>query len=436
VTISGENYLKKGIKKMSYTEKEVIGIISELGDKFNLYKGKMETRFQGYDDEINNLKEQAGAIEKAVAIGQSPGGGFVSGAAESQLASSKFGFENLGHLALDIRQAAVNGGRPSGRITQLVEASASTYSTEGVGADGGLLVPPDYSTQIMGDILEPEGILGRCDSIPVVGNSFVSPTDETTPWGATGIQAYWENEAEAFTQSKMKLETNTQRLGKITALIPVSDELLEDSVALSVYLQRKINEIFRFKITLAIIQGSGVGQPLGIMNSGCLKTVAKESGQTADTIVVENIFKMEAGMMAEHRKNAVWLGNSTILPQIRGLYLIVGDGGIPVYMPQAGMSANPFNTLSGLPVVYTEACEPLGDLGDIILADLSQYRVIYKSSGIQSDVSMHVWFDQGLTAFRFVMRISGQPWRSSVITGRDGSTTYSPFVTLAERAEG
>ena len=76
----------------------------------------------------------------------------------------------------------------------------------------------------------------------------------------------------------------------------------------------------------------------------------------------------------------------------------------------------------------------VGDLGDLILADLSQYRIVMKATGMRQDVSMHCWFDSGLTAFRFVMRISGMPWRSSVITGRDGSTTYSPFVALAERS--
>jgi len=48
-------------------------------------------------------------------------------------------------------------------------------------------------------------------------------------------------------------------------------------------------------------------------------------------------------------------------------------------------------------------------------------------------VSIHLWFDYDTTAFRFVLRIAGQPWWSAAADPRDGSATYSPFVALAER---
>jgi HK97 family phage major capsid protein len=42
----------------------------------------------------------------------------------------------------------------------------------------------------------------------------------------------------------------------------------------------------------AIINGTGAGMPLGVLNAGCLVSVTKESGQKADTIVAENAVKM------------------------------------------------------------------------------------------------------------------------------------------------
>lgn len=387
----------------------------------------------GYDQKFDDLKAQADAIENAVAKGQMPGGYLSSGT--SELSPDKFGFKNLGQLAFAVRNAARPGTAPSDGLRDYIQASATTFGSEGIGSDGGILVPPDFSREVMADAFSDDGILGRCNITTVLGNSYVQPTDESVPWGSTGIQAYWENEATALTQSKPSLKTNTQRLGKITALVPVSDELLEDAPTLSAYLDKKIKEIFSFKISLAIVQGTGAGQPLGILNAGGLKSVAKESGQAADTILFENIAKMEAAMLPQHRKNAAILAHSTCLPELRSMYLSTGsDNGVAAYMPAGGLADNPYDRLAGLPVIYTEACNPVGDVGDLILADLSQYRIIMKASGMRQDVSLHVWFDQGLTAFRFVMRISGQPWRSSVITGRDGSTTYSPFVALAERA--
>ncbi len=44
------------------------------------------------------------------------------------------------------------------------------------------------------------------------------------------------------------------------------------------------------------IGGSGAGQPLGIRNDPAKITIAKETGQTADTIVYPNLTKMFSRM--------------------------------------------------------------------------------------------------------------------------------------------
>jgi hypothetical protein len=46
---------------------------------------------------------------------------------------------------------------------------------------------------------------------------------------------------------------------------------------------------------------------------------------------------------------------------------------------------------------------------------------------------MHLWFDYAVLAYRFIIRIAGQPWWASYITPRDGSNYLSWAVTLAER---
>jgi HK97 family phage major capsid protein len=80
-----------------------------------------------------------------------------------------------------------------------------------------------------------------------------------------------------------------------------------------------------------------------------------------------------------------------------------------------------------------EQCSTLGDKGDIILADFSQYLLIDKGQ-MQNATSIHVKFVNDETAFRFVYRLDGQPMWNSALTPYKGSDTLSPFVTLAERA--
>lgn len=52
------------------------------------------------------------------------------------------------------------------------------------------------------------------------------------------------------------------------------------------------SEEFGFKVDDAIINGTGAGMPVGILNSKALVTVPKEPGQAAGTITVQNIVNM------------------------------------------------------------------------------------------------------------------------------------------------
>ncbi len=96
---------------------------------------------------------------------------------------------------------------------------------------------------------------------------------------------------------------------------------------------------------------------------------------------------------------------------------------------RAGIREYIFSTFAARTV---EASAALGTVGDIVLADLSQYIAITKG-GVKADESMHFYFDQNIRTFRFVMRLGGQPWLSTPITRKNGSSTQSHFVTLATR---
>ena len=103
-------------------------------------------------------------------------------------------------------------------------------------------------------------------------------------------------------------------------------------------------------------------------------------------------------------------------------------------MPPGGLSVAPFGTIYGKEVVPTEACQTLGDVGDIIFVNMKQYMTVRKTSGIRAETSVHLWFDQDMTAFRFILRVAGEPWWNSVIARANGTNTLSAYVTLAARA--
>ena len=193
------------------------------------------------------------------------------------------GFRSLGDFARSVKLATRGNIDP--RLLRNAVPGTATTSTEGVGADGGYLVPPDYRTAILKAITGEDSLLSRTDQWTTQSNTLIIPADETTPWQTSGgILAYWESEAGVKTQSKVSLKEKTVKLNKLTALIPVSEELLEDASSLDSYLQKKIPEKFGFAVNLAMVQGTGVGEPQGVLNCPSLVTVVKGS-QGADTII-------------------------------------------------------------------------------------------------------------------------------------------------------
>jgi HK97 family phage major capsid protein len=340
------------------------------------------------------------------------------------------GFRSFGEFAMAVRSA--RGGQPDNRLLN----AASTFGSEGTGADGGFAVPPEFARELYVKVQAEENLMNRCAPLTIGGNNITIPKDETTPWQTSGgVIAYWEAEAAAVAASKPSLESSTIRLAKLMALVPLTDELLEDAIGLESWLRAKAPAKMAAKINTAIVSGTGAGQPLGILNSDSMVSVAKESSQPADTIYFANVNKMFSRMYAPWRRNGVWLINQDVEPQLNAMaFDPAATSKVPVYLPNGSVAGSPYATLLGRPVVPVEACSTIGDQGDILFVDFNQYWVISRAGGVQTDTSMHLYFDQGLTAFRFTFRMNGMPAWSSAINPQNGTLTRSWAVALDARA--
>jgi HK97 family phage major capsid protein len=355
-------------------------------------------------------------------------------AAPRATAGGTAGFRHLGDFANSVRMASMRSG---GELDpRLRNAAVSTYGNEGAGADGGFAVPPDFRTDILAPVFNEDSLLAMTDRLQSSSNTLTLPTDTTTPWQTSGgIQSYWTAEGASKTQSKPALGETTLKLHTLATLVPVTEELLEDSPAMGAYLNRKAPEKMDFKVSDAVVRGTGVGQPLGFLNSPALVTVAAEGGQSADTINVTNLAKMWGRLPIQSRRTAVWLMH----PDVEAQLPLMSLANQPVYLPPGGVSGNMYGSLWGRPVIPHQVAETIGDVGDVMLVDLKQYLTVTKTgggrdaNGLKSDVSIHLWFDQDMVAFRFTLRVAGQPWWPSAIAQRDGSNTQSPYVTLAAR---
>ena len=343
------------------------------------------------------------------------------------------GFHNFGEYALAVSRASLRSGAyVDPRL--IVNAPTST-STSGVPADGGYAVPPDFRQEIMRKVMGEASIVSFTDQQTSSSNAITFPVDETTPWqGTGGVRVNWTGEGQKITESKVALGEATVKLEKIAALLPVTEELLADAPALSRYISSKVPANMGFALNDAIINGDGTGKPLGMMNSGALLTVDKEASQTADTITYRNIVAMWSRLHSAGKSKSVWLVNPLVDEQLMMMSFPGAGTAVPVYMPPGGAADTPYARLFGRPVIPTEACAGVGDAGDILLADLSQYMTATKTQGMRADVSMHLYFDYDIMAFRFILRFGGRSWWTAPIAGKAAGVQYSAFVALEERA--
>jgi HK97 family phage major capsid protein len=345
-------------------------------------------------------------------------------------AKGAWGWRSMGEFSAAVRFAG--RGKVDPRL--IVATGPTSWGNESTPADGGYAVPPDFRQDIIKHVMGEDALLSRTDQQTTSSNAITFPIDATTPWQSSGgILATWENEGGQKDQSKPTLGQLTVRANKLTALVPVTDELLEDVGAMANYLRVKTPEKMNFAINDAIINGSGVGRPLGILNSPALVTVDEDDSQDADTVTFGNVVRMWGRLYAPYRRNACWLINQDVEAQLQAMAFPGTGTAVPVYIPPGGLSGAPYATLFGRPIIVTEACPELGTTGDIILADLSQYLTVVKAGGIRSDISMHLWFDYDITAFRYVIRIGGQPWLSAPIDRKNGSNTLSSIVVIEDR---
>lgn len=338
-------------------------------------------------------------------------------------------------------QAVIRSSNPGARVdSRLLEVRAPTGMNETSPADGGFLVQQDYQEMLTTGAYETGILSNKCTRIPIgPGKNGIKLTmlDETSRANGSrggGIQAYWAGEAEQKTKSSPKLRQMELNLKKLVGLIPITDELMEDATALESWLTLMFKQEFGFQIDQAIVNGTGVGQPLGFMNSAALVTQADESTQAAAVLNWKNIVKMYSRLPAASISKAAWYYNSEIFPALATMQFDAGatSGSVPLFIPANSSAGQPQNTLLGLPMIPIEQAAALGTPGDLILADMSQYLLIEKG-GVKTASSIHVRFEYDESMLRFVLRTDGQPLWRTALTPLNGSATKSPFIVLDTR---
>jgi len=360
-----------------------------------------------------------------------------------------FGYEQFGEYMRDVMLFSQKTPQVTDKMKKVLaydrRTKASTtddpMTTQNV-EDGAALIPPTFSDKLFRKTFDESDLLNDVDTYNIGGNSIVFPRlkEDSRATGSRygGVQTSWVAEGTNLTGTRPKFDRLQLTLKKLMALVFVTQEQLDDTgLALEQLLMNVVSTEMNFAIMDALINGDGVGKPLGILTSPANVQVAKESSQANQTVVAANISNMYARCQSTLRKGANWYINQNVEPQLDLLALSIGTGGstVPMYLMPGGLTGEAPGRLKGRPVKVIEQAQSLGANGDIILTDPKSYCFVTKG-GIKTAMSMHLRFDYDEQVFKFTFRCDGAPWWPKALTPYKGTTTLSSIVSLAVRGSG
>lgn len=391
------------------------GMMEELNEKIKELEKKEDNKLKGF---MNDLEKGKGGKPEEKA------------------------FETLGLQLKAVALAGVPGGAKDEKLIwegNLPTKDVASGSNTLVGAEGGFLIVPEFSKDLI-KLTHDTGVVYKdCRHLPIAGNRIIlNALKEVSRangsrWG--GLLAYWVSEAGTVTARKPAFRQIDLKLNKLMGIHYSTEELLADTVALEAIVKQGFGEEFAFLIDDAIIDGSGAGKPRGILSCNALIEVSKVAEQDDYTFLSDNVWDMWNAMPAKNRTRAKWYIIQDLEKHIQKLNLKIGTGGIPLFMPPGqGIQTAPSGNILGRPVVPIEQCKTLGYPGDVIFADMQEYIVIEKKgAGIKAGASVHVRFIYDEMTYKFTYRIDGQPVWEDTITAYNTSVERSPFIVLEER---
>lgn len=357
---------------------------------------------------------------------------------------SKELFSSLGEFMQAVLNAKRNPAMADHRLLEL-NAWGNKYQAGIAGAgtapleDGAYFLQTNFQNEIIRCAIAESVLWKKCRQFQLDSyqSSLSLPVmrDKNRAYGSRlgGLTLGWAQEGGEISDSKVKFDKIEISTSKLAGLSYVTNELLSQAPLMSQIYSQCFSEELSFVVDDTIIRGNGSGGAfLGILNSGALVTVTKETNQASGSLVPQNVVKMLSRLSPRSVKNAMWLYNQDILPNLHLMSMPVGTAGVPVFLPGNNLTQSPFGNLLGIPMQVLEMCETAGTVGDIVLADLTQY-IIVQQGLMKLDISEHVKFTSDQTAFRLTISLGGQSIWSDPVTPYKGSNTVSPFVALQTR---
>lgn len=237
-----------------------------------------------------------------------------------------------------------------------------------------------------------------------------------------GLVLYRLSETDEIPSSRIAYDQVTlDAQSELIGVLHASESLVDDCAgSFGAVLDIAFRDELAGKMLDEKINGTGVGQFLGILNTPALITVAKTALQPAKTVTDANVRQMRARCWGFD--DAIWFANHDAFEQLAALAEF-----------ERARSESEHNSLCGRPVFDTEFCQPLGTVGDLVLVNWSQY-LLGTYEPVRGVGPVAVRFLAHEQSFKFWTRVAGVPWWRAPLTPKYSPVTLSPYVALETRA--
>jgi HK97 family phage major capsid protein len=272
--------------------------------------------------------------------------------------------------------------------------TAEEYRALNVGTDaaGGFLVPQDFERRII-DILMEENVMRTLATV------ITSSSDRQIPVVASHGQAYWTAEEGSFTESDDSFGQKLLSAHKLTVLMKISEELLQDSAFdLETYVASEFARRAGVKEEDAFVAGDGVGKPRGVI----LDAQTGVTAASATAVAADELIDLFHSLRRPYRNRATWLMNDSTVKAIRKLKDTNGD-----YMWQPGLQAGQPDRLLGRPVAVSAAMPAIGaGAKSIAFGDYSFYWIADRQGRVFQRLN-ELYATTGHVGFRAYQRVDG-----------------------------
>ena len=311
---------------------------------------QMEQKVQDYSTEIDRMERQEAMDRQLNAPTSTP----ITGKPATAKVETKSG------RAADTYKASFWN-----QMRNKTSVEVRNALSVGVDADGGYLVPDTYEKTLI-------QALNDTMVVRKLAHTFVTACGvHKIPVVTSHGTANWVEESGEIPETSETFGQQHIGAHKLTALIKISEELLNDSAFdLEEYFQKEFTKRILNAEEVAFITGDGNGKPTGLLDADTGAEVGVTAA-SATEITADDVINLYYSLRAPYRSKAVWLLNDSTVNALRLLKDKNGQ-----YLWQSSLKEGTPDMLMGRPV-YTSTAFPSIGAGQkaVAFGDLSYYWI-------------------------------------------------------------